>query len=47
LIDKTGEEIMPLHSSIVVALNFGMADIDDLLDIDFKVWEDIKRVLTL
>jgi hypothetical protein len=28
-------------------MSFGIADIDDLLDIDFKIWEDIKSVLSI
>jgi hypothetical protein len=37
---------LPLHSSLLNASNFGACDLDDLIDIDFKVWEDIRTVLS-
>lgn len=38
---------LPLHSSILVASTFGICDLDDLLDIDFKVWEDLRNVISI
>ncbi len=38
---------LPFHSSLISAVGFNIADIDDLLDIDFKVWEDIKNVMSV
>lgn len=29
---------LPLHSSLLSVANFGTCDLDDLIDIDFKVW---------
>ena len=29
---------LPLHSSILSVLGFGQCDLQDLLDVDFKVW---------
>lgn len=37
---------MPLHSSLLNAASFGICDLDDLLDIDFKVWEDLRNVMS-
>jgi hypothetical protein len=37
---------LPLHASLLAALNFGICEIDDLLDVDFKIWEDIKNVMS-
>jgi hypothetical protein len=37
---------LPLHSSILNASSFGTCDLDDLLDIDFKVWEDLRNVIS-
>lgn len=36
-----------MHSSIISALNFNIADIDDVLNIDFKIWEDLKKILSV
>jgi hypothetical protein len=41
---NNNQENLPLHSSIIAALSFNVADIDDVLDVDFKIWEDIKRI---
>jgi hypothetical protein len=29
---------LKLHTSLIAALSFNICDIDDLLDIDFKIW---------
>lgn len=29
---------LPLHSSLLAAIGFGLCDLQDLLDVDFKVW---------
>ncbi len=38
---------MPLHSSIIAAFSFNIVDIEDLLTVDFKIWEDVKRILSI
>jgi len=38
---------LPLHSSLLAAVGFGVCDLDDLLDIDFKVWEDLRNVTSM
>jgi len=35
---------LPLHSSLLAAIEFGVCDLDDLIDVDFKVWEDLRNV---
>ena len=37
---------LPLHSSILSVINFGQCDLQDLLDVDFKVWEDLRNVMS-
>ena len=37
---------LPLHSSILSVLGFGQCDLQDLLDVDFKVWEDLRNVMS-
>lgn len=37
---------LPLHSSLLAAIGFGLCDLQDLLDIDFKVWEDLRNVMS-
>lgn len=34
-----------MHAALLAALGYGICDIDDLLDVDFKVWEDLKKVM--
>ena len=37
---------LPLHSSILSVIGFGQCDLQDLLDVDFKVWEDLRNVMS-
>lgn len=37
---------LPLHSSLLAAIGFGMCDLQDLLDVDFKIWEDLRTVMS-
>ena len=38
---------LPLHSSLLEAAGFSICDIQDLLDVDFKVWEDLRNVMSV
>jgi hypothetical protein len=38
---------LPLHPSLVAALSFNIAQLDYLLDIDFKIWEELRNVLSV
>lgn len=29
---------LPLHSSLLAAIGFSVCDLQDLLDVDFKIW---------
>ncbi len=44
---KGQQELLPLHSSIIAAFSFNIIDIEDLLHVDFKIWEDVKRILSI
>lgn len=35
-----------LHSSLLAAIGFSVCDLQDLLDVDFKVWEDLRNVMS-
>lgn len=37
---------LPLHSSILAAIGFSTCDLQDLLDVDFKIWEDLRNVMS-
>ena len=37
---------LPIHSSILAVIGFGQCDLQDLLDVDFKVWEDLRNVMS-
>ena len=37
---------LPLHSSLLAAIGFNQCDLQDLLDVDFKVWEDLRNVMS-
>lgn len=37
---------LPLHPSIISALSFNISNVDDLLSIDFKIWEELKSILS-
>ena len=34
------------HSSVLAVIGFGICELDDLLDIDFKTWEDLRNVMS-
>jgi hypothetical protein len=36
---------LPLHNSVISLIRSSMVEFDDLVDVDFKVWEYIKTVL--
>ena len=38
---------LPLHSSLLAVVGFGLCDLQDLLDVDFKVWEDLRNVMSV
>lgn len=38
---------LPLHSSLLAAVGFGVCDLQDLLEVDFKVWEDLRNVMSV
>ncbi len=38
---------LPLHSSLLSTLSFGICDLQDLLDVDFKAWEDLRNVMSI
>lgn len=36
-----------LHPSIVSALSFNIAQLDYLLDVDFKIWEELRNIMSV
>lgn len=38
---------LPLHSSLLAAIGFSICDLQDLLDVDFKIWEDLRNVMSI
>ena len=38
---------VPLHPSIISALSFNICHIDYLLDVNFKIWEEMKSILSI
>jgi hypothetical protein len=38
---------LPLHSSLLAALGFSICDLHDLLDVDFRIWEDLRNVMSV
>jgi len=41
------KQLLPLCSAILAVITFNIVDVEDLLGVDFRIWEDVKRVLSV